>query len=171
MQYLHAEPTLPTQKVTGKEMILPTVKLKLTEEMFCQFYCKNPETFGNATAAYYAAYGDSYTDKNAKKKEYSYGSVRVKAAQLLTNPNISERCNQLLSELISNEVADRELAWTMVQRVDLGPKIAAIREYNRLKQRFSDDGDIYLQRIQVEVSEAKKRLIAKLFKKHEGDAE
>lgn len=112
-------------------------KLKPKWELFCQYYVGDYETFGNATQSYAKAYGKDLNNKAI------YASCRTQGYRLLTNNDILDRINQLLVELVMNNTSvDAELGFLIMQRVDFGSKIQAIREYNKLKQRITDKLDV-----------------------------
>ncbi len=128
-------------------------KLNINHKRFCQLYTQNSTLFGNATQCYAIAYGydldslDSeaiYSEPDEEGKtekledspyEKAYNVCKVEGHRLLTYPNINEYINKLLNEMMTNETADAELAWVMKQRVDLAPKLGALREFNKLKNR------------------------------------
>ena len=60
----------------------------------------------------------------------------------IKKPKIRRRCEEILLEEFKDEIADKELAWTLKQREDLSAKINAIKEYNKLKQRIVDKTNI-----------------------------
>jgi len=100
------------------------------QELFCQLYASNKEFFGNGVASYVEAYHINLQKKGA------YASARSSASDLLTNPNILKRIDELMEIYINNQVVDKELAFVILQKADLSSKVAAIREYNKLKQRI-----------------------------------
>lgn len=131
-------------------------------ELFAHLYTghHNSRLFGNGTQCYSIAYGyDSriatmqgeIEDLNSKgsagytvKVKALEAAIRrilktcaVEAAGLLIKPSITQRCDHLLSSYISNEFADRELAYVIAQREDLTAKVAAIKEQNRVKSRVA----------------------------------
>ena len=67
-----------------------------------------------------------------------YESALRSASRLLINVDIKRRINELLDESLDSNIVDRELAKTILQNENLHAKIAAIREYNRLKNRAGD---------------------------------
>lgn len=103
--------------------------LKPQQELFCQLYVRSERCFGNAARAYSDAYGLT---------EQQYPSALSSGARLLGNVCIRARINQLLDECLENKVVDRELARVILQNHDLGAKVAAIREYNRVRDRTSE---------------------------------
>ena len=109
-------------------------QLNEKQELFCQLYSKNRETFGNGTMAYATAYGIDPENKD------SIASARSSASTLLTNPNILERVNELLGDITDEEV-DQELAFVIRQNYELPSKVAAIREWNKVKGRIIDKID------------------------------
>ncbi len=104
-------------------------KLKPQQELFCQLFTRDTNFIGNATRSYMEAYDLS---------EDQYESAIRSASRLLTNVDIRRRVNELLDECLDNKVVDRALASVILQSKDLGAKIAAIREYNRLRDRAAD---------------------------------
>lgn len=108
-------------------------KLTTKEEAFCQYFSTEVDCFGNGVQAYLKAFGPKVTYKTAKSQAY----------RLLTKPYIINRCRKLIDTYFSNEVADRELAMVALQYGDLSAKVAAIREYNKVKKRITDVVEIY----------------------------
>lgn len=107
--------------------------------MFCQYYVGSFETFGNAAQSYAKAYGKDMSDKKQNN------ICRVEGFKLLTKPNIIDRVNELLNNLIMNDTSvDTELGFLIMQRLDFSAKIQAIREYNKLKQRITDKAEIHI---------------------------
>lgn len=104
-------------------------KLNPRQELFCHLFARDGSFIGNATKSYVEAYG---------LEPEQYASALRSASRLLTNVDIRERINQLLDESLENKVVDRELAKTVLQDENLSAKVAAIREYNRLRDRASD---------------------------------
>lgn len=118
-------------------------------ELFCKCYTSNRELFGNATHAYAEAFGykldtlsrdDAVYDENHKCIEpSSYDKAvnvcAVEGNRLLRFPKINQRISDLLNELFKEEIIDAELSWVIMQRQDLGPKVAAIKEFNVLRAR------------------------------------
>lgn len=131
-------------------------------ELFAYLYVgySNRDMFGNGTRCYMHVYSraeverlEKLIDELREKKPAGYSvkvaqyearlksignTARSNAAELLANTSILSRVNYLMDQLISNDFMDRELAYTAGQRFDLNAKVAAIREYNRLKDRAAD---------------------------------
>jgi hypothetical protein len=117
---------------------------------------KSEECFGNATLSYAAALGHELgdlshelpKDKNGKptgeKSEYdrAYNVCSVEGGKNLRKPHIQQRVMVLLNEMLRNDVVDAQLAKVILQNVKLDSKIAAIREYNKLRQRITDKIDL-----------------------------
>ena len=55
---------------------------------------------------------------------------------MLTNDDILKRCKELLYDLISPEVVKVELFKVILQNINLRVKLAGIREYNRVNNRY-----------------------------------
>lgn len=141
------------KKVSKKK---PELEDKLTPQRmrFCQLYTQNSDLFGNATMCYAEAFGYdleslsteavySEPDENGIREKLedspytkAYNVCSVMGARLLRMVKIDEYTKVLLNEMMTNENADAELAWVMKQRKDLGPKIQALREFNKLKNRI-----------------------------------
>src|SRR5690606_38131378 len=60
-------------------------KLNQKQEMFCYYYAKSREHFGNGAVSYAAAYGLDLEDKKV------YEVAKVSASRLLTNVNVIQR--------------------------------------------------------------------------------
>lgn len=103
------------------------------QELFCTLYAAPGEYFGNGTQAYIEAYHVDLTKKGA------YAAARAGAYENLTKPHILKKIRDLL-ELgpLNEETVDRELAFVIFQSADIPSKVAAIREYNKLKARITD---------------------------------
>lgn len=106
-------------------------KLNPKQELFCKLYASDKEFFGNGVESYGEAYGLDLTIPK------HYSAARTNASKALTNANILARITALL-ELgpLNDQNVDRELAFVIAQRADLGAKMAGIREYNSLKARI-----------------------------------
>jgi len=102
------------------------------QELFCQLYVYDKECFGNATKSYAQAYDIDETNPVA----------RSSASIELSKPYIKQRVRDLLDEFINDTVVDLELASVIKQNKELSSKVAAIREYNKLKQRVIEKTDI-----------------------------
>lgn len=125
------------QKIKKMEDQNKERKLNPQQELFCQLYSTDKEFFANGTQAYIEAYGIDLSRKGA------YNAARADASRLLTNGNILKRINELL-ELrgLNDAFVDKQLEFVITQNADFSSKVAAIREYNKLKQRITDKMDL-----------------------------
>jgi len=106
-------------------------ELNPRQEMFCQLFATESEFFGNGVQSYIEAYDIDLTRKGA------YAIARASASENLTKPNILKRINELLDASGFNDSnADKQLFIVMQQNADFSSKVAAIREYNKLKKRI-----------------------------------
>jgi hypothetical protein len=97
------------------------------QELFCEFYAGDEEMFANGVKSYMKAYPDS-----------TYASAKSCASVFLTNLNILARINELLEMGVLNDgFVDKQLSFLINQNMELGTKLAAIREYNALKKRIT----------------------------------
>jgi hypothetical protein len=135
------------QALTKLEQLEKELSKKLTDkqELFCKLYATNRDYFGNGTQAYAEAYGIDIS------KPGNYRSASSSAYNLLINPDILKRIDELL-ELgpLNNQYVDRQLAFVMEQNADLSSKVAAIREYNKLRARITDKMDVTSKGKQIE---------------------
>ena len=108
-------------------------KLNPKQQLFCELYATNRDMFGNGVECYGEAYGLDLTIPN------KYAAARTGAYRLLTNSDVLVRIQELLDlGPLSDAVVDRELAFVIAQNAELPSKVAAIREYNKLKGRITD---------------------------------
>lgn len=129
------------------------------QDLFCRYYTQNTELFGNGTLAYGEAY-DYNLDELSKEKpvletdeqgvptkfgdsEYQLACnvCAVQASKLLRLPKIQNRVRVLLNEFLRDDVVDAQLA-RIIMEGDDNDRIAAIKEYNKLRQRIIDKQDI-----------------------------
>lgn len=108
-------------------------KLNPQQELFCQYYATDREFFGNGVQSYIEAYGINLNKPGA------YQVAQASASRLLSNVIICKRINELLSdEGLNDAFVDKQLLFVIAQHDDKSSKVAAIREYNKLKQRIID---------------------------------
>lgn len=113
-----------------------TTKLTPKQELFCQYFATERDFFGNGTQSYIAAYDIDVEQKG------QYTVARNGAYGNLTKPHILARIRELLEFNGLNDVSvDKELALVIAQSADYGAKVAAIREYNKLKVRIVDKSE------------------------------
>lgn len=106
--------------------------LTAQQELFCQIYASDREFFGNGVQSYMEAF-------DVPKSKYM--TAKTEAWKLLTNPHILARIRELIDITISDEVVDKELGKVILQDAEFNPKVAAIREYNKLKKRVDSDNN------------------------------
>ncbi|HEY1757943.1 MAG TPA: hypothetical protein VGG72_21415 [Bryobacteraceae bacterium] len=129
--------------------------LKPQHEQFCQLYVKNEELFGNATLCYAEAYHyklESLSHKEtrdddgnlieASEYDRAYNVCSVQGHALLRTPKLQDRIYRLLNEMLKDDIVDAQLAKVILQDDKLEPKIAAIREYNKIRQRITEKVDL-----------------------------
>lgn len=94
---------------------------------FCELYVSE-DFFGNGVRAYLEAYKP--TGLNA------YNVAAAGASENLKKPNILKYINALLDAAGFNDAhADKQLYLVMTQNADFRAKVAALKEYNKLKRR------------------------------------
>lgn len=141
-----------------KKKVITKKTLNPRQELFCRYYTQNDALFCNATLSYAEAYGYQletlshegvYEQQGAKtvlveKSEYdnSYNICAVEGNRHLKNPNIQAKITDFLNEMLIDKVVDSHLSSLIIQNKDLPSKVAAIREYNKLRQRITGKHDI-----------------------------
>lgn len=138
----------------------PNIPLNVEEEIFCQFYVLNAETRRNAFRSYIKATGKEeelekapqddaiYEEIEDTKGNFTKGKLiqsstfdrlnsvyRSEASRFVAKPNIQKRIYELLNTLLKDEIVDAELVKVISQDEELSPKVRAIEEYNKLRQR------------------------------------
>lgn len=104
------------------------------QELFCQLYASDREFFGNGTQAYIEAYD---VDSSG------YKAAQSSASRLLSNAKITKRINEIFGAGGLNDTfVDKQLEFMITQFSDYKAKIAAIKEYNALKQRITQKLDM-----------------------------
>ncbi len=129
-------------------------------ELFCRLYTLTNEFFGNGTLSYAEAF-DYHLETLSKKTKYAgtdipeegikagdvvelseyqkaFNTCSVQANRLLRNGKVQARCTQLMNSWMKDENVDAELAMVIKQKDDLPSKVAAIREFNKLKGRITE---------------------------------
>ena len=110
-------------------------RLNPKQEKFCRLYASDREFFGNGVESYLEAY-------NLPPSKYT--TALSNAGRLLVNAYVLARIDELLDIQINNAVVDKELGFTIIQKRDLSSKVAAIREYNRVKKRVDESPRVLL---------------------------
>lgn len=64
-----------------------------------------------------------------------YNVCSNEGARLVRKPYISRRVTELLNSLLRDEIVDAELAKVIMQDRELSPKMRAVEEFNKLRQR------------------------------------
>lgn len=135
------------------EVVEEVKELNAKQELFCTVYASVEEFFGNGVKSYIKAYG---LDPKSKK---DYENAKANAHKLLTNAHILRRINELLDITLNDAVVDKELAYVVIQKVDLGAKMRGISEYNKLKKRIENklkvehEGEISLNKVLNELED------------------
>lgn len=129
------------------------------QELFCRFYAQNNELFSNGTLSYAEAYDFRLdelshespiikTDDKGKAVEWgeseytkAYNTCSALASRLLRSEKIQNRVISLMNEWMKDEVVDSELFKVIMQNSKLESKVAAIREYNKIKGRVTEKID------------------------------
>lgn len=161
-----AKATSPKKKKSTKAP--PPATLNPKHELFCRFYVQNQALFGNATLSYAEAY-DYKLDELSKEAVYSepdengrreklepsdydkaYHVCAVEGSRLLKMPDIQQLITELLNEMLKDDVVDSQLAKVILQDDDRKEKIAAIREYNKLRGRIIDKTKLEVERFAVD---------------------
>ena len=102
------------------------------QEEFAKLYASDQEFFGNGVQSYIEAYNPNQSKPNWYKTSCS------RASELLSNPKVCARINQLLEEGgLNDQFVDKQLTFLITQHADFGSKMSAIREYNQLKSRIT----------------------------------
>lgn len=107
------------------------------QQLFCEFYAGNREFFGNGVQSYLEAYNPKRTGA------FWYDAAAASASRLLRNVKIVKEINkQLEINGLNDQAVDKQLAFVIAQHSDFNSKVAAIKEYNKLKQRIIIKTDI-----------------------------
>ena len=102
------------------------------EKAFCDLYL-SPDYMGNGVLAYAEAYEIDTEDVK------QYNVAKTRAYKMLTKVDILSYMQTKLDSTGYNDAfIDKELLFVMTQRADFGSKVAAIKEYNKLKGRVED---------------------------------
>lgn len=111
-------------------------KLNPKQELFAQLFASDKEFFGNGVQSYIEAY-----DPDTSKKGW-YNTACVRASELLSNPKVLARIDELL-ELRGLNVpfVDKQLELLITQNADYKSKLGAIREFNKLRARITEKID------------------------------
>lgn len=129
--------TLKTSR-RRRESITPTIEgvsrpaLNPRQRRFCELYATSAEFFCNGVRAYMQAYG-------SKAKPITYAAARTGASKLLANVSVTAYIDKLIeNQGLNDQFVDKQLAMLITQNADLHLKLAAIREYNKIRGRGED---------------------------------
>jgi len=126
---------LPVKPGKSYKIDLPGSKVRLTakQENFCRLYTDltSPETFNQPGICYkLAGYSTKCTDKN----------LTAAARYMLRNKDIKKRLLELLeAQGLNDFTVDGQLLRVLKQDKDLSNKMAAIKEYNKIRRRAKDN--------------------------------
>ncbi len=109
-----------------------TRELSPKQEEFCRLFTTDTEFFGNGVQSYIEVYDIDLTKPGA------YAGARASASRLLSNANILAHIDKLLDLYLTDQHVDKQLALVITQNADFNAKVAAIREYNKLKSRITE---------------------------------
>ena len=111
-------------------------ELNERQKLFCKHYVSK-DFFANGVESYAEAYN---LDLSIPR---DYNTAKVNASKLLTNTNISSYVRELLDlSGLNDDFVDKELLFLIIQSADMGAKIKAIAEYNKLRQRITDKSKV-----------------------------
>lgn len=118
--------------------------ISLKADLFCRLYVSK-EFFGNGLESYAEAY-----DKDLKNPSH-YNAAKSEASQLLDDPRVLEYINSMIDEAGLNEAfVDKQLLKLITQDSDKGSKVAAIKEFNRMKGRIVEKTDLTSKGAQID---------------------
>lgn len=120
-------------------------KLKPKQEEFCRMYATHTEFFGNGVQSYIEVYNPDTSKQNW------YDTARSVASEMLTNPNILSRINELLDLTLNDAHVDKQLALVITQNADYRSKVQAIDQYNKVRGRIISKLDLTSKGKQVGV--------------------
>lgn len=131
-----AKPKKKVKLKRDKKSMPGETETNAKQEMFCQLYATNREFFGNGVESYLEVYNPD------RSKPNWYKTACSSASQLLSNIKVYTRINELLeSDGLNNTNVDKQILMLINQHADFSAKVAAIREYNKLKQRIVEKID------------------------------
>lgn len=114
-----------------------TDTLTKKQEAFCELFVTVSEFSGNGTQSYIEAFDINLGRPGA------YESARTEAHKLLSTPKIIARCNELIEEGgLNDQNIDKQLVFLVNQNADFKTKMAAIKEYNLMKERVKQGGAV-----------------------------
>ena len=109
------------------------------QKIFCDNFVSK-DFFANGTESYISAYNINVEKKGA------YDAARANASALLKKENICKYINSLLDAAgLNDNFVDKQLLFLINQQMDFSSKIAAIREYNKLKSRIVEKSETMIR--------------------------
>ena len=110
----------------------PPQSKKYKQELFCRLYVSD-EFCGNGMNCYAIAFDKDLTQQGQD------GVARTGASRLLIDTNVLKRIDELIEEFtLNDQFVDKELGFVIKQKSELGPKVSAIREYNKMRNRIEN---------------------------------
>lgn len=145
----------PLLLLTGRSEAVTDQGLTHKQELFCRFYTQNEETLLNGVLSYAEAYGfeleslshdavyseDKETILQQSPYKLAYHYCGFAASRMLKNDKIALRVNTLFNELMREEIVDARLMKIILKGKD-NDSLAAIKEFNSLKQRITKKLDL-----------------------------
>lgn len=115
-------------------------RLNPRQEKFCRLYASDREFFGNGVQSYIEAYEPD------RSKPNWYNAARTRASELLTKRNILKRIDELFEAGgLNDQYVDKQMEKLITQDADFKAKMAAIKEYNKLKQRITEKKELHVK--------------------------
>lgn len=125
------------QEIESKPSKEVVEKLNPKQEAFAKLYTTASEFFGNGVQTYIEVYEPDQTKPNWYKNACS------SASEILSNPKVFNRINELLEDQGLNDAnVDKQTAFLINQYADFSAKLGAIKEYNKLKKRITQKLDV-----------------------------
>lgn len=141
--------TPKTKEELRTQQILTKYQLTLQQEMFCRYFTSPSEFYGNGIQSYSLAYNHDISSPRG------YAVARSRASSLLSSLNIMTRIDDLLQTTgLNDQNVDKQLLHVIVQNAEYSSKVAAIREYNKLKKRIDDRSVLEMPVTRVEIVQA-----------------
>ena len=115
-------------------------RLNPRQEKFCRLYASDREFFGNGVQSYIEAYEPDRSKPNWNN------AARTRASELLTKRNILKRIDELFEAGgLNDQYVDKQMEKLITQDADFKAKMAAIKEYNKLKQRITEKKELHVK--------------------------
>ena len=126
-----SKPIKPRRKVNPVRKNNPH-NLSPKMRLFCELFVSE-DFFGNGVQAYIQAYNPD------RDKPNWYNTARSIASENLTKPSILAYITELIDlSGVNDSNIDKQLLIVLQQNADYSSKVAAIREYNKLKKRIEE---------------------------------